>query len=460
MWWLLVLLQAVVLPAQLCEVPEEVAAQACTMSARLLGLAEDPAWEANPSIYVALRLADDHDLAFEAQYLARLKDAFQGPHSTSPQAAGQPKRPLPQPHAAPHGRAPGAHGHHRSAVAAGKRGRPNTGRLALQLLALRAACQPLDAGAEGHLVTRLKYSLETDWTGSQRHGHPLTNYYQYSLGILALCVQRKQVREEVIRRLLAAEQQGRFSLGHGHAVDTEAMAGLAFACLDQAQLARGALALELQEAVRNVSRKLLQAQGHDGFFGNVFSTPLAMQLFIATNTCESELAYNRARAALLQSLDNFTNPMAISQLLPALYGRSYLDIASMHCQGERDTLQPIRPVTQPPGPGNITVRLVVECPKRLCHHHVPYNQSVSVPTGSSLLDVLEAASKQGRHAFMFKTQDSLYGPFLTTVMKVEAKWQERRYWQLLSAPDTRLQTGIADYKPHDGETLILRLSKW
>ncbi|XP_062446158.1 transcobalamin-2 [Rhea pennata] len=461
MWRLLVLLQAAVLPVQLCEVPEAVAEQAHNVSAWLLGLAKDPARKANPSVFVALRLADDHNPALEAQYLARLKDAFQGTHGTSSQAASWPKQPLHWHSAAHHSRASGSHSRHRStAGTVRKRVRPNTGRLALYILGLRAACQPPAAGVEDHLLTRLKYALEKDWTGSQRHGHPLTNYYQYGLGILALCVQRKQVKEEVIHRLLAAQQQGRFGHGDGHAVDTEAMAGLAFACLDQAKLVHSTLALELQEAVRNVQGKLLQVQDRDGFFGNVFSTPLAMQLFIATNTCESEPEYSWARTALLQNLDAFTNPMAISQLLPALYGRSYLDIASMHCQGERGMLQPISPKEQPMGQENIVVRLVVECPKRLCHHHVLYNQSMSVPAGSSLLDVLQVASKQGHHAFTFKTQDSLYGPFLTVVMKVEAKWQERRYWQLLSAPGTSLQMGMADYKPHDGETLILRLSKW
>ncbi|XP_068767253.1 transcobalamin-2 [Struthio camelus] len=456
MWHLLVLLQAAVLPARPCEAPEAAAAQVRAASARLLGLAEDPARAANPSVYVALRLADEHDAAREVRYLARLKDAFQHSYNTSLQAAGWRK----QPPAAPRGPAPGAHHHHRGAEAAAREGRPDTGRLALYLLALRAACQPMDAGAERFLVTWLKYFLEEDWAGSQRHGRPLTSYYQYGLGVLALCVHRKRVRDEVVHRLLAAERHGR--LGHGgggHAVDTEAVAGLAFACLRGAQPGSGPLASELREAVRGVSGRLLAAQSPDGFFGNVFSTPLAMQFFIATNACQSEPEYRRARAALLQSLDNFTNPMAMSQLLPALYGRSYLDIASMRCQQERDTLQPISPVTQPSGPENITVGLVVECPRRLCPRHVLYNQSVSVPAGSSLLDVLGAAPKQGHEAFTFKTQESLYGPFLTTVMKVEANWQERRYWQLLSAPSTSLQTGVADYRPRDGETLILRLSK-
>ncbi|NWI14173.1 TCO2 protein, partial [Crypturellus soui] len=336
-------------------------------------------------------------------------------------------------------------------------GRPNTGLLALHALALRAACQP--PGAAPPVLQRLKFALDKDWRGSRRHGHPLTNYYQYGLGALAMCVQGRPLKEEVTRRLLEAQRRGRMGAGGGSAVDTEAVVGLAFACLLRAGPPHGSLATELRAAVRALHAKLLRARNPDGFLGNVFSTPLAMQFFIATNACSSEPALSEAGSSLLSSLDNFTNPMALSQLLPVLYGRSYLDVASISCEGEDDTLRPIHPSVPPVGPGSITVRLLVECPKKLCRHHVPYNHSVSVPAGSSLLAVLEAASKQQSHAFTFKTQDSLHGPFLTVVMKVEAKARDRRYWQILSAPDTSLQMGIADYRPRDGETIILRLSK-
>lgn len=92
----------------------------------------------------------------------------------------------------------------------------------------------------------------------------------------------------------------------------------------------------------------------------------------------------------------------------------------------------------------------------------------------------------------FHTQDTPQGPFLTQVLGLEARQEKRNYWQLLTAPDTPLQmgewwvgvpgevagvpcsptaavsprtvvplsTGVADYRPKDGETLILRLSEW
>lgn len=54
--------------------------------------------------------------------------------------------------------------------------------------------------------------------GTRHHGHPLTSYYQYGLGVLALCVHHKRVREEVIQRLLVAEKHQRFGHADGNTV--------------------------------------------------------------------------------------------------------------------------------------------------------------------------------------------------------------------------------------------------
>ncbi|GAB5579209.1 transcobalamin-2 [Prionailurus iriomotensis] len=58
----------------------------------------------------------------------------------------------------------------------------------------------------------------------------------------------------------------------------------------------------------------------------------------------------------------------------------------------------------------------------------------------------------------YGTQNTLSGPFLTSVMGKEAG--EREFWQLLRAPDTPLLQGIAEYTPKDGETIELRLASW
>ena len=40
--------------------------------------------------------------------------------------------------------------------------------------------------------------------GHNHQGHPRTSYYQYGLGILALCVHQKRVHDSVVGKLLYA----------------------------------------------------------------------------------------------------------------------------------------------------------------------------------------------------------------------------------------------------------------
>ncbi|XP_071618887.1 transcobalamin-2 [Heliangelus exortis] len=449
---LLVLLQVLssVPPARFCG--EVVEGPVRVLSSRLLGLLGDPAQDPDPSVYLALRLAADHDLSREKQYLGQLQNLFHRRYSQSLQAAGQA-------HAAPHGHPEkDAAGTQHSTYVSTEVEWPETGRLALYLLGLRATCHPPDHGSQRSLVTWLKFYLEEDWTGSRHHGHPLTSYYQYSLGVLALCVHRKRVREEVIRRLLAAEHHGRFSHAGGRATDTAAVAALAFACLERQRVVGTRLAGELRAATLRIRKRMVEEQDPNGFFGNIYSTPWAMQVFIATNTCREEPAYGQAMTAVLENLEAFTTPATMAQVLPVLHSHSYLDIASMHCQEELDTLKPFSPEPRIEVPGNKTVGLVVECPLPRCPQHQLYSQSVSVPAGASLLDVLRAATELVSHNFIFDTQDTPQGPYLTQVLGLKA--QKRSYWQLLTAPGTSLQMGVADYRPGDGETLILRLSEW
>ncbi|XP_050779791.1 transcobalamin-2 [Gopherus flavomarginatus] len=429
---LLFVLHVLALPVQLCEIPRGNSALIKCLNMELLRLSQDLSEELNPSVYMALRLSADHSLEKEAQYLQRLKNVFQPSASSS--------------------------------IAGGKQKQPNTGRLALYLLALRAACQDMETLLERRLVTRLKHHLhkEKEQIAFKRNGRPITSYYQYSLGVLALCVHGKKIDSHVIQKLLNAEQHNKFTHGRKLSVDTTAMAGLAFACLKQANLYEPKLVAAISLAVQRVTNRILQAQTTRGTFGNIFSSPLAMQLLIATRMSKKPVC-PKGMDALLGSLEqgHFQNPMIMSQLLPVLDGKSYLDIATMECQAEQDTLELD---TKCPGSRTvilgtkmITVQLAVEHPP---NPETLYNHSIQVPSGSSLQDVLRTAAEQSPGHFTFETQTTLHGPFLTAVMGVKASNGERRYWQLLQAPDTSLQKGISDYHPQDGESIILKFSPW
>lgn len=62
------------------EAPEDSADAVRALSARLLGLAGDPTRDPDPSVYLALRLAREHDPQLEQRYLERLQDTFRHPY--------------------------------------------------------------------------------------------------------------------------------------------------------------------------------------------------------------------------------------------------------------------------------------------------------------------------------------------------------------------------------------------
>ncbi|KAF4011581.1 hypothetical protein G4228_003625 [Cervus hanglu yarkandensis] len=262
----------------------------------------------NPSIYVGLRLSSLQAGAKEAHYLHSLKLSYQ-------QSLLRPAS---------------------SKDGSDSEAKPSMGQLALYLLALRANCEFVGGRKGDRLVSQLKRFLEDEKgaIGHNHQGHPRTSYYQYGLGILALCVHQKRVHDSVVGKLL-------------YAVEHE--------------------------------RHLLQ----DG--------------------------------------------VSVALLEPATE---------------------ILPQTQVPEFIDVTLEVSGISPS--------YRHSVSVPAGSSLEDVLKNAQEHGR--FRYRTQASLSGPFLTSVLGKKAG--EREFWQVLQAPDTPLQQGIADYRPKDGETIELRLVGW
>lgn len=328
------------------------------------------------------------------------------------------------------------------------------GSLALYLLALRANCEFLGSRKGDRMVSQLKWFLEDEKKaiGHDHEGHPHTSYYQYGLSILALCVHQKRVHDSVVGKLLYAVEHDYFTYQGHLSVDTEAMAGLAFTCLERFNF-NSDLRPRITMAIETVRGKILKAQAPEGYFGNIYSTPLALQMLMTSPASGVGLgpACLRARTSLLLSLQDgaFQNPMMISQLLPVLNHKTYLDLIFPDCQAPRVMLVP---ATEDP----VHMSEVISVTLKVSSVLPPYEQTVFVFAGASLEDVLKMAQDVG--GFTYGTQASLSGPYLTSVLGKEAG--DREYWQLLRAPDTPLLQGIADYKPKNGETIELRLVKW
>ncbi|XP_058013991.1 transcobalamin-2 [Ahaetulla prasina] len=418
---------------QLCEIPAGNLQLIQSLNSELLKVAGDGSQEPDPSLYLALRLSNQHNLEKEREYLNRLTDVFQ------PQSS-------------------------RSVIPSelSHRKKPGTGELALYLLALRAACQEMDTPERNRVVTQLKLLLnrEMKQIGHKEKGYPITNYYQYSLGILALCVHNKRTDPEVIRKLLSAEHHGSFYHHQKLSVDTEAMAGLAFVCLEQTPRYSHNLQVSVSRAVKRAKANILEARTQDGVYGNIYSTPLAVQFLSAVGMRQNQQEFSSGVAALRQSLErgDFQNTLIRSQLLPALYCKSYLDVASVTCQTQTGSSVPDLSLPKPQGidpTRNISIRLEARKASQLLYQHV-----LVVPWGSSLLDVLEAAAKDVQQPLRYETQNTLSGPMLTGVMGEKPQEGERKYWKILRHPNSSLDQGIAEYVPQDQEHIILKMTSW
>ncbi|KAM4710123.1 transcobalamin-2 [Discoglossus pictus] len=426
---LIILLQYFNAPVKSCEIPEGNRLLIQSLNIKLLRSTLDVSREPNPSVYVGLRLSEDHSLQRENEYLEKLKTSLQDITSST---KGQNQE------------------------------EPSTGILALHVLAMKASCEDMNTPERNKLITRLKRQLHAEKTNIVAKENPLSNYYQYSLGILAMCVNDKKVDTHVIQKLLQAEMNNKFVHGDTVSIDTEAMAGLSFLCLKRSKLYPHDLNVQIRNSILNVKQKIVVSKNTEGSLGNIYSTPLAVQFLSALGTSKDEKECSTAIDTLLEAMKQgkFSNPMMMSQLMPVLHHKSYLDVAKISCTDNKDNLflspsSGLLPEVAV-GENTISVLFTVEGPSDMVQ---PFTQVIDIQSQSSILDILKTARKENSN-LMFETKDSLYGPYLTAINGVQTSVEKRTYWQLLKHPNTSLIEGIADYRPEDGEHLIFRLSSW
>ncbi|KAK2837249.1 hypothetical protein Q5P01_014461 [Channa striata] len=375
----------------------------------------------NPSVHLALRLSNHHNLAKENEHLNRLKNNLHSDLQNSLSSS-----------------------------------QSVTGLLALYTLALKSSCYDLNTitftvGEKSQtLLTHLKNQMEQEKEHIVFSHRPLTNYYQYSLGVLALCVTGIRVNNHVSNKLIKAVEHEHFKHGDSESIDTYAMAGMALQCVkDSGSHVQNAS--ELDTALAKIKENLLAAQRTDGHIGNEFSTGLAIQALLAMGNQVEECAASMVALRTDARSNKYHNPMAISQILPALQQKSYLTVKNKNCLNEDDTLvlEPIEPVEVLPSETKVAVTVEV-----VTSNGAAVVYTVGVPKGSSLLAALDLL--KGKNAdFTFETESSLWGPFLSVVNGEQARQSDRRYWHL-SSDGSALTEGIGDFKIEVAQKITIK----
>ncbi|NWS12038.1 IF factor, partial [Pachyramphus minor] len=138
-----------------------------------------------------------------------------------------------------------------------------------------------------------------------------------------------------------------------------------------------------------------------------------------------------------------------------------LDVATLNCDSPTD-LCPSLGTHRVPGGMTIppAASQTSQEPQDITVHYsitnklqgIPFHCSISVtvPGGSTLLQVLERAEKEDPENFSFKTEQTSWGPMVVSIHGLAANDNDRTYWQFRSSGKP-LDQGVGTYKPHSGE---------
>ncbi|NXM86030.1 IF factor, partial [Oenanthe oenanthe] len=214
------------------------------------------------------------------------------------------------------------------------------------------------------------------------------------------------------------------------------------------------------------------------------------QALEATRKFYAPRKWDCAQAFSVVYAHDYQQPMAMAQVLPALVGRSYLDVAGLDCAATQDMYPrqqlPLFPklgthgvsrgMLIPPGvpqtlqggcshpvPGGLcqvptlllspctaSIQVYYSIINKLQGKHFNYSTKVTVPRGSTLLRVMEVAAEENPQTFSFQTEQTSWGPYVTSIHGLAGSTDDRTYWQFLSAGNA-LEEGVGTYKPQDGE---------
>ncbi|KAM5319529.1 transcobalamin-1 isoform 2-T2 [Glossophaga mutica] len=245
---------------------------------------------------------------------------------------------------------------------------------------------------------------------------------------------------------------------------TGAMAVLALTCVKRSiingQIKANEMDLKhINNYIESLVKKILHEKKENGLIGNVFSTGEAMQaLSVSTNYYnQTEWDCQQTLQTVLKEISqgSFRMPTAAAQILPALFGKTYLDVNNGFSCGSGSFNIPIHePVPVEPRSSSswVSVNYTVKT-------NETYFTNVTVKNGSVFLDVMKRAQQINGTVFRFTYVESSWGPYITSVQGLEANNNDKTYWELLSEGKP-LSQGVGSYVVHNGENLEVRWSTY
>ncbi|NXG49736.1 IF factor, partial [Psilopogon haemacephalus] len=209
-----------------------------------------------------------------------------------------------------------------------------------------------------------------------------------------------------------------------------------------------------------------------GLIGNIYSMGLALQALETSSKLYAPREWDCVPAFNVVYNYDYSLPMAIAQVLPALVYKPYLQAADVDCTArtrnsthQEPFLPPSLQTAQeheaaaPSALPAATIQVYYSIINKLQGAHFNHSITVEVPAGSILLKVLQAAEKEQPDTFSFKTEQTSWGPMVVSIHGLAANPKDKTYWQFLSDEDA-LDEGVGTYKPHDMEHIVAKFTTY
>ncbi|XP_056387704.1 cobalamin binding intrinsic factor-like [Hyla sarda] len=322
----------------------------------------------------------------------------------------------------------------------------SSGKVALYVMALQSSCSdPTELpNSNIDLVHLLETKTKEELDSVASNGSPLTTWYQVSLDVLGLCVMSKSSAIEAAH--ISAKMIPTSPSGHTFSVDTAAVAVMGFTCVLEMEDVPIDTFTAVKYTVGALVDMILDAQ-KDGLLGNIYSTGLAGQALTAAKSYYSSERWDcpqtlKAVTDLIPQ-KKFSLPIAAAQLLPFLWGKSYVSVKDIPCPSHEAQ--------------QISVEYTIV--NDLIGENFKYSIVVSVKEGSTLLEVMEKAKQLDPKHFSFQTETSSWGSFVTSINNLGGSTNDKTYWQFFSDV-TPLSEGVGTYKPSNKEHILAIFSKY
>ncbi|GAB1302218.1 Cobalamin binding intrinsic factor [Apodemus speciosus] len=332
-----------------------------------------------------------------------------------------------------------------------------SGQLALTIMALTSSCR--DPGSK---VSILQKEME-NWLPANP-GAESSAFYGPGLAILALCQKNSEATLPIAARFAKTLMMESSPFN----VDTGAVATLALTCMynripvGSQENYRDLFGQALKAIVENISSRIKA----DGIIGDLYSTGLAMQSFLALSVTPEQPTKEWDCEKTMQTILNkikqgkFQNPMSIAQILPSLKGKTYLDVPQVTCGPDHEVPPTLTnyPTPVPTSVSNITVIYTIN--NQLRGVDLLFNETieVSVKSGSVLLAVLEEAQRKNS-MFKFETTMTSWGLIVSSINNIAENVNHRTYWEFLSGKKP-LDEGVGFYIPFNHEHITANFTQY